>query len=1425
MKKQVKLFWFAIAALALLVMAAITCSAFDETQQAGTTYYYEVSYTDASGAKQVRGYATTLSDAVANAGAGDTVTVLADVTETMMVTVDKNLTIDGNEKTVAFTDAATITANGSDAVVLKNFNITVSNPFVTVNTGKLTISGCTVVGAADGTGNLVYAPTDGVTLEIADSTFTNNRATTVVWLGVEGGSTPNINATLQGVTIYNLNGKWSVYTGDAESLWVEDCYFSFTTETVDYFSTSTYAGVSTNGGIAGNATLTTVINSTVHGRNENRAIRNAKGVMNLYNVTASGYRALELDGGTTNVYDCTFYPNPGQQNHKMIDVQAASAVLNIYGGCFTVPGLAATKTDIGLLCFTQAGTVNIYDGSFTDSNTKSGKVMINMATAGELNIKAAGTTYKNYAGESVSSRGVTLTRNGAAAVFATTKGTVTVGAGTVITLTAGASVLSAGSGSFAIDGAKVYVNGGVLPADDAMWETTQFTLMGEVSSVTLESGDAVSFDSEHAAILEAQRIFLKPYSSNQYIKIGKNLTAEGVTALTPFVIGEGATLFVTDGSYTVDAPLFTVEGGTLTVTGGSFTMTANDRHIMLYSGKVSISGADTVFTCTASCTSGRGFLYMEGGALEIADGTFTLQQGGSLIRCAGTGTISISGGTFTKVSSTASDTYSDGAIVYFSGTDITPTLTITGGTFTSHSFVRIYTTCTSTDADGNTLYNEGVKVYVRGGEFIDNATSKVHTDRKYLFQIAYAGKHLIEMTGEVTVKATNYTYIFNCNSQAAYATFNIHGGTYEGGRAWIATNREYTTISVKNATFKDVTGAMNGVTGSTGSVIYCDVDVASSIEIENTSFTLKTPDLVLFKWDGQADFSITNSRVVAPQLLYATAARSFDVENCLFIITENDHTVFDNANTTLKNTVVLAPKGTAVFGKYLLTAHAADVSYAGVTYKSFVTMEASGENAPVLQKGAQLYVSTEATETSGIRFNTTISAETIVAIKANEKYAGATYKYYTLIAPADYVAAAGAFTKEALAGLGYAVPYVAIPAVNTLVDSATEGVSFSGALVNLKSNTRAYAAVAYIEIVNANNEVIDTIYGAYCSFDNARTAEQIADTIIFENEEYKILSNAEKKIVDTYADGVAHELEGKRIIFIGDSFVYYGQTVLEKSQSVLEQSARENDHGYFYQLCRANGIEVSVTNWTLGGHGLANHCAESCAADRGCDGENHLSYLLDRYYDYVVISGGRASSTTAESHFACIEQLMDVFRSVNPNAKFLYLVSSGAHNVSVNPTLPVNILNNLDVLEDKYGFTIVDWGAIVADIISGAVSVPGATESYNKNSFAVHWSATDGYHPNQLAGYITTLMTYCAITGESAVGQTYDFWNDTSLKPVGLKDYFFDADAFVAKYYTKGETNYPAIFASPADMLGLQQLVDRYLAEKSYRDYNFEPLS
>ena len=83
-------------------------------------------------------------------------------------------------------------------------------------------------------------------------------------------------------------------------------------------------------------------------------------------------------------------------------------------------------------------------------------------------------------------------------------------------------------------------------------------------------------------------------------------------------------------------------------------------------------------------------------------------------------------------------------------------------------------------------------------------------------------------------------------------------------------------------------------------------------------------------------------------------------------------------------------------------------------------------------------------------------------------------------------------------------------------------------------------------------------------------------------------------------------------------------------------------------------------------------------------------------------------------------------------------------------------------------------------------------------------------------------MTYCAITGEAAVGQTYSFCNDAMLRP-SSNSKFFNFDKFIETYYTYGgaTTNYPEVFASEADMLGLQKLIDEHLAKKSYMNFNY----
>ena len=281
-----------------------------------------------------------------------------------------------------------------------------------------------------------------------------------------------------------------------------------------------------------------------------------------------------------------------------------------------------------------------------------------------------------------------------------------------------------------------------------------------------------------------------------------------------------------------------------------------------------------------------------------------------------------------------------------------------------------------------------------------------------------------------------------------------------------------------------------------------------------------------------------------------------------------------------------------------------------------------------------------------------------------------------------------------------------------------------------------------------------------------------------------------------------HILSNKKVIFIGNSHTYFGGVVKEKTQDVFEQSQRVNDMGYFYQLATANGaVNLNVTNWTFGGHSLKDIFSGDCQANRVCgNGSDHAKYLVDTNYDYVVIQQGSTDGSTVEYW---LDHVMDIFKASNPNVKFIFLVQARAHNDNYSWLTKVKDF-------EKKGLTVVDWGDLVYDVYTGATKVPGATLEYNKNSFVIAKTSTDGYHPNLLAGYIVSLFTYCAITGEEAEGQPYNFYSTT-----------YNVNSFYNNNYKVGTSNFREIFKSAADMKGLQQLVDQYFEAKYYRDENY----
>lgn len=278
-------------------------------------------------------------------------------------------------------------------------------------------------------------------------------------------------------------------------------------------------------------------------------------------------------------------------------------------------------------------------------------------------------------------------------------------------------------------------------------------------------------------------------------------------------------------------------------------------------------------------------------------------------------------------------------------------------------------------------------------------------------------------------------------------------------------------------------------------------------------------------------------------------------------------------------------------------------------------------------------------------------------------------------------------------------------------------------------------------------------------------------------------------------------LDGKKIIFIGNSFTFFGNAVIHKKRTVLLQEQRSNDQGYFYQLCKSNGIDVSVTNWTYGTHNITDLFGGRCKVNRECFDQDHASYLTDPYFDYVAIQLFHERAFYKGDLVAHIQTATDFFRKANPNVKFLFLVPHMAHERNYV------WMKDLESLK-KENFLICDWGGMLYDIVEGNTEVPGAALDYARSTFVVSRTEDDGLHENLLAGYITALMVYCAITGESAVGQDYSFCDDSSINKA------FHLEAFRKRNYVfHPETNFAEVFRSKPDMLGLQQLADQYLAK------------
>ena len=270
-----------------------------------------------------------------------------------------------------------------------------------------------------------------------------------------------------------------------------------------------------------------------------------------------------------------------------------------------------------------------------------------------------------------------------------------------------------------------------------------------------------------------------------------------------------------------------------------------------------------------------------------------------------------------------------------------------------------------------------------------------------------------------------------------------------------------------------------------------------------------------------------------------------------------------------------------------------------------------------------------------------------------------------------------------------------------------------------------------------------------------------------------------------------YNLKGKRILFVGNSFIYYGNCV-------INDNTNKKDNGYFYQLTKANGEEASVFRHVYGGKNLKYI---------------YETYLKKEDADFLASIDAVFLSEAGENNPNIITDIQNIISLFAKETKFLYLCHEYTHRAKHS-----NILSSFETMKN-IGVTVVDWGGFVYSVYNNFIRIPDSELSYTRHTFVkdnkgyINGSGTvgegkkgDDYHQNPLSGYICALMAYCSITGKPAYGQEYKFCFDKSIHP------YFDTEAFVRSHYNASiETDMNKVFSSEHEMRGMQKLIDKYM--------------
>ena len=554
----------------------------------------------------VTGNADNLATAISNVPANGTIKVLKDNTSGA-VTINKNITLDTNGKTITLTGAITnksntvITGNGTidyptatDAVK----TIINSNGTLTINNSTLKSNARFIALISDGTINV-----NGGTYVVNASTCSNGCSPFTL-----SGGIVNINGgTYQGTNLNYLviNSGGTVNFGQTKALtvsgipiWNNSGTINFKQGTLKDVST----GVTLKGGnlnISGGAIGVT-----------SRVVRNDGGNVSISagEFYTSSTASITVSAGTIDINGGIYHINATDCSNGCAPFELTGGKVNINSGTYQGDKLnylainsggtvnfGETKaiTISGIPIWNNSGTINFKQGTLKDVSTgvtlKGGNLNISGGSiiASDTGISATSGTV-NITGGTISggATGVAIGEGSGSPTLNITGGSITGTNYTGVYIASGTVTLGQKDGSVSTISPKIYSNNYALMNNGGTWNFYDGVLYGPKKY----SGSLSASESGYSIKSDVDSTYgYKSYLSNKYILTVKN----GNTAAISSVSGSGTYEYGTTvnisanvktgytfGAWTVNsgnAPKSTTAASTTVIITHNTTLTANAK--------------------------------------------------------------------------------------------------------------------------------------------------------------------------------------------------------------------------------------------------------------------------------------------------------------------------------------------------------------------------------------------------------------------------------------------------------------------------------------------------------------------------------------------------------------------------------------------------------------------------------------------------------------------------------------------------------------------------------------------------------------------------------------------------------------------------------------------------------------------------------